>query len=243
MAVAQRLVAVVLVVGAASGCASGSGSRATGPTATTAVSTVSVSTPSAATVTAMTSTTQPPVTTTIDPGLLPQTTAEPDSGAGLKASVGVLWHAIVAGTPGAALGVFFPQTAYVRMKTGVIPDPAGDYADRLVAFYRLDLQAYHAYLGPGVAAARLIGVDADGAYASWIAPGDCENLIGYWHLPGVRLVYSEGGVIDSFAVASLISWHSVWYVVHLGPNPRPSDVGTVDQPASGPGIPGPPGGC
>jgi hypothetical protein len=244
MAVAQGLAAVVLVVGAASGCASGSGSRATGPTATTAVTTASVTTPPpAAPVTATTSTTQLRVTTTTDAGLLPQTTAEPDSGAGLNASFGVLWHAIVAGTPDAALGVFFPRTAYVRMKTGVIPDPAGDYANRLLAFYRLDLQAYHAYLGPGAAAARLIGVDADGAYASWIAPGGCENLIGYWHLPGVRLVYSEGGVIDSFAVASLISWHSVWYVVHLGPNPRPSDVGTVDQAASGPGIPGPPGGC
>jgi hypothetical protein len=174
---------------------------------------------------------------------LPQTTAEPDSGADLDASLGILWNAIMAGTPDSALSVFFPQTAYLRMKTGIIPDPAGDYADRLIAFYRLDIGAYHAYLGSGASGARLVGVDADTAYASWIPPGSCENLIGYWHLPGVRLVYSEAGVVNSFAVASLISWHSVWYVVHLGPNPRPSDTGTVDQPASGPGTPGPPGGC
>jgi hypothetical protein len=50
-------------------------------------------------------------------------------------------------------------------------------------------------------------------------------------------------VVRSFGVASLISWRGLWYVVHLGPNPRPSDVGTVDQPAIGPGSPGPGGGC
>jgi hypothetical protein len=167
----------------------------------------------------------------------------PSDESALDASLGVLWNAIVTGSSSEALGVFFPQSAYVKMKTGVIPDPSADYVDRLIAFYRLDITAYHDWLGPRPAGARLVGASFDAGYPTWIPPGDCENLIGYWHLPGVRLVYSEGGVIDSFAVASLISWHSVWYVVHLGPNPRPSDVGTVDQPASGPGIPGPPGGC
>jgi hypothetical protein len=244
MAAPYRLLAVVLALSVASGCASGSKPRASSPATGAGVGTVSTTPGLSSSAPAITtSTTQPPVTTTVDPGLLPQTTAEPDSGEALDASVRVLWSAIVAGTPDAALSVFFPQTAYVRMKTGVIPNPAGDYVDRLVAFYRLDIEAYHAYLGSGAAGARLIGVDGDIAYASWIPPGYCENLIGYWHLPGVRLVYSEAGVVNSFAVASLISWHSVWYVVHLGPNPRPSDVGTVDQPASGPGTPGPPGGC
>ena len=60
--------------------------------------------------------------------------------------------------------------------------------------------------------------------------------------PGVRIVYQQGSVVRSFAVDSLISWRGVWYVVHLGPNPRPSDAGTVDQPETGPGTPGPPGG-
>jgi hypothetical protein len=94
-----------------------------------------------------------------------------------------------------------------------------------------------------VANARLLAVNASAADAEWIAPGSCENLIGYWHLPGVRFVYRAGGVVKSFAVASLISWRGVWYVVHLGPNPRPVNVGTVDQPAVGPGLPGPGGGC
>ncbi len=147
------------------------------------------------------------------------------------------------GSPSGALGVFFPKTAYVRMKTGVIADPAADYADRLVAFYQLDIGAYHNWLGQLPGNARLVGTSIDPADAAWIPSGGCENLIGYWHLPGVRLVYSENGEVRSFAIASLISWHSVWYVVHLGPNPRPSDVGMVDAPAVGRGTPGPAGGC
>jgi hypothetical protein len=86
-------------------------------------------------------------------------------------------------------------------------------------------------------------VNANPSYASWIPPGSCENKIGYWHLPNIRMVYTVNGQQESFAVASLISWRGVWYVVHLGPNPRPSNVGTVDMPAFGPGTPGPAGGC
>jgi hypothetical protein len=155
----------------------------------------------------------------------------------------VLWQAITTGDPDVALAVFFPRTAYLKMKTGVIPNPAGDYADRLIAFFRLDILAYHTSLGPQAGSAELQQVAANPAYASWIPPGHCENLIGYWHLPGIRLVYSLGGSTRSFGVDSLISWHSVWYVVHLGPNPRPAPVGTVDAPSAGPGVPGPPGGC
>jgi len=70
-----------------------------------------------------------------------------------------------------------------------------------------------------------------------------RELHRYWHLPGVRFVYSVGGAVQSFAIASLISWRGQWYVVHLGPNPRPEDIGTVDQPAAGAGSPGPAGGC
>jgi hypothetical protein len=181
-----------------------------------------------------------PPTTTADPGLLPQTSVEPPVGAALQTSLSPLWSAIVQGSEAEALVVFFPRTAYLQMKTGVLADPAADYTDRLLGFYQLDLAAYHARLGPQ---ATLISVNADPAYASWIPPGSCENKIGYWHLPGVRLVYQQSGALQSFAVASLISWRGVWYVVHLGPNPRPSDQGMVDQPASGPGTPGPSGGC
>jgi hypothetical protein len=191
----------------------------------------------------VTTTTAAPVTTTIAPGLLPQTHAEPPVGSSLGDRLEPLWRAIVTDSLHGALPLFFPERAYLRMKTGLLPDPAADYADRLIGFYRLDLVAYHAALGAKGASARLLGVKASPADASWIGPGACENLIGYWHLPGVRLVYEEHGVVRSFAVASLISWRGVWYVVHLGPNPRPVNVGTVDEPSLGAGTPGPAGGC
>jgi hypothetical protein len=35
----------------------------------------------------------------------------------------------------------------------------------------------------------------------------------------------------------------VWYVVHLGAVQRTALTGIVYQPAAGPGVPGPPGGC
>ena len=174
---------------------------------------------------------------------MPQTGVEPPLGASLQAALEPLFRAIVSGSDAAAMPLFFPETAYVKMKTGLLPDPASDYADRLIGFYRLDLAAYHAALGPSAAHTRLLSIDAAAADAAWIPPGDCENLIGYWHLPGARIVYETAGVVKSFAIASLISWRGVWYVVHLGPNPRPLDVGTVDQPALGAGTPGPPGGC
>jgi len=154
-----------------------------------------------------------------------------------------LWTAIVTGSVDPALEVFFPQSAYLQMKTGVLPNPASDYTDRLVAFYRLDIAAYHQALGPEASTAKLLNVNASSADAAYIPVGTCENRIGYWHLPGARFVYQVGGTVQSFAVASLISWRGEWYVVHLGPNPRSQNVGTVDQPTAGPGVVGPPGGC
>ena len=154
-----------------------------------------------------------------------------------------LWNAVVNDSFAEGRSVFFPQTAYLRLKTGLIADPAGDYSRRLVAFYRLDLEAYHAFLGSEPGHETLVKLAVPQAAARFIAPGQCENLIGYWHLGGARFVYSQEGTVHSFAVASLISWRNSWYVVHLGPNPRPTDTGTVDQPATGPGTAGPPGGC
>ena len=89
----------------------------------------------------------------------------------------------------------------------------------------------------------LVRVDANAHFAQWIAPGVCENKIGYWHVPGVRLVLRRGTHLVSVAIFSLISWRGLWYVVHLGPNPRPVDVGTVDDFENGAGTPGPAGGC
>jgi hypothetical protein len=175
---------------------------------------------------------------------LAQTSIEPPSGtAALRARLEPLWSAIRDDSLATGRAVFFPESAYVRMKTGEIPNPPADYLDRLVAFFGLDLAAYHGALGPHPKAVRLVSVIANPAYATWIAPGSCENSVGYWHLPGVRLAYTSPSGTRSFAVTSLISWRGIWYVVHLGPNPRPANVGTVDLPAMGTGTPGPPGGC
>ncbi len=180
--------------------------------------------------------------TTLDPGRLPQTRAEPAFDGSLTHQMSVLWRAILSDNSAHARTVFFPETAYVRMKTGLLPSPRTDYTDRLIGFYDLDLVAYHRLVTTG-GPPTLVRVDAVRTDAAWIAPNDCENLIGYWHLPGVRFVYRHGTKTYSVAVDSLISWRGVWYVVHLGPNPRPRDVGTVDGYQVGPGRPGPPGGC
>ena len=194
--------------------------------------------------TTTTTTIAPTTTTTTDPGSLPQTSAEPPSDdASLMSRLQPLWGAIQTNSLSLGETVFFPESAYLQLKTGILPNPASDYQSRLVAFYNLDLAAYNQALGAQPSKVTLTAVAANPSYASWIAPGTCENTIGYWHLPNIRLVYSSSGTTSSFGVASLISWRGVWYVVHLGPNPRPSNVGTVDQPSSGPGTPGPPGGC
>jgi hypothetical protein len=152
-----------------------------------------------------------------------------------------LFTAIVSGNYAAAAPLFFPAPAYVAMKQGQLLDPSSDYRHRLWAFYQLDLSAYHAWLAGSpatyVATLRLSGGP------TWIPPGVCENGFGYWHEPALRLVYRQGGVLKSFAVTSLISWRGRYYVIHLGPNPRPVNVGTVAAPAVGPGHPGPAGGC
>ena len=153
----------------------------------------------------------------------------------------VLWRSIVNDSPSLGQTVFFPRAAYLQMKTGQIPEPSQDFSNRLIALFDLDINAYHsAVAGKGV---TLIRVEADPAFAQWIAPGVCETKIGYWHLPGVRLVFGSRGSLKSFEVASLISWRGVWYVVHLGPNPRSRNVGTVDGLMNGVGRPGPGGGC
>ncbi len=167
---------------------------------------------------------------------------EPSFGAALNSRMGTLFHDISIDSLPQAEKIFFPESAYVAMKVGRIASPGADYVDRLIGFLRLDLAAYHATLFAR-ATSTFLGVNVNPGDAAWIRPGWCENSIGYWHVPGVRLVYRQKNVVRSVAVASLISWQGVWYVVHLGPNPRPRNVGTVDAPALGRGVPGPAGGC
>ena len=156
--------------------------------------------------------------------------------------MGALFRAIQLDSLPLGAALFFPEAAYVAMKHGEIANPRSDYVDRLVGFLRLDISAYHAYL-TSRGRATFDGINANPSQVTWIAPGECENSIGYWHFPGVRLVFTQHHVVRSFAVASLLSWHDVWYVVHLGPNPRLRNVGAVDAPLQGRGVAGPSGGC
>ena len=186
------------------------------------------------------STSTPPTT---DPGLLAPTAAEPSVTTGAAATLRPVWRAIVHNDPTAAEAAFFPRSAYLRMKAGEIRDPSSDYAGRLLGTFDQDIGAYATELGGDRSGATLVAITANPADAAWIAPGTCKNTIGYWHLPGPRIVYRVDGSVRSFAVDSLISWRGVWYVVHLGPNPRGFPVGSVDLPERGAGSPGPPGGC
>ncbi len=152
-----------------------------------------------------------------------------------------LWRAVASGDLALASPLFFPRAPYVTMKTGEIPAPASDYAHRLWALYQLDLATYHRALATGPAP-RLVGVRAVASDVTWIPPGDCENRFGYWHLGEVRLEFRRQRALWSVGVFSLISWAGHWYVVHLGPNPRPAPVGTLDHLVRGPGVAGA-GGC
>ncbi len=151
-----------------------------------------------------------------------------------------LWTAVKTGKARFGRPAFFPLAAYKQVKA--IPFPAADWRGRLYGDFRLDVAAAHHL--PGLARkARLARVIVPAAQAAWIVPGVCANSIGYWHVAGARVVYRVRGQTRSFGIASLISWRGVWYVVHLGAVLRNAAAGVVDQPATGPGVPGPPGGC
>jgi hypothetical protein len=149
-----------------------------------------------------------------------------------------LWLAVTTGNPDLALPAFFPLAAYQQVKA--IADPAADWRTRLWHDFTLDVGAAHAVVDLGARLARIVVPTTD---AAWIDPGACYNSIGYWHVPGVRVVYTQHGQERSFGIASLISWRGVWYVVHFGAVLRNTVTGVVDQPTTGPGVPGPPGGC
>jgi hypothetical protein len=172
-------------------------------------------------------------------GALPQTTAFPSTrSVAFRNAMVDLWLAVMAGNSRFALPAFFPEAAYEQVKA--IPNPAADWQDRLWYDFALDVRAAHGLLARD---ARLVQVIVPAAEAAWIYPGACYNSVGYWHVGGARVVYLEHGQERSFGIASLISWRGVWYVVHFGEVLRPVVTGVVDQPAVGPGVPGPPGGC
>ncbi len=198
-----------------------------------------------------TTTTAPPTTTTssttttttTDPGTLPQTMQLPTStDPQFAAEMQALWAGVVQGSVTPALPAFFPKTAYVQLKTG-IGDPAGDWQNRLVADYGLDIGAAHALLGPTPSQATFVSVSVPEQYAHWVPPGVCANGIGYYEVANSRLVYQVGGVTKSFGIASLISWRGEWYVVHLGAILRSGGGGEVEDPETGTGYSAPSSTC
>ena len=172
-------------------------------------------------------------------GALPQTQAFPHTNsAAFRNAMTDLWRAVTTGNPRLARPAFFPEAAYRQLKA--IPYPDSDWQYRLWYDFALDVGAAHGLVTRG---ARLVRVIVPSSEAAWVYPGACFNTIGYWHIGGARVVYAEHGQDRSFGIASLISWRGVWYVVHFGEVLRPVVTGVVDQPAVGPGFPGPGGGC
>jgi hypothetical protein len=176
------------------------------------------------------------------PGLLKQTGTLPRAHTQVfRAEMTDLWAAVVTGRARLAMQSFFPLAAYTQVKA--IADPSADWHSRLFGDFRLDVAAAHRFLGRGARHDTLIRVIVPEGEAAWINPGACYNAVGYWHVGGARLVYQHHGQQRSIGIASLISWRGRWYVVHFGAVLRTGIGGVVDAPATGPGVPGPAGGC
>jgi hypothetical protein len=182
------------------------------------------------------------VSAAIQPASATTNTMKPSIGVSLNNQMSAVWTEILSDSFNEALGNFFPSSAYNQMKKGVLSNPSADYSSRLLAFFKLDFSAYHQLVVTG-GPSTFLGIRVNPSQVSWIQVGACENKIGYWHLGPVRVVYEQAGIVKSFAIASLISWNGVWKIIHLGPNPRLHNIGTVDSPLKGAGSPGPGGGC
>ncbi len=80
--------------------------------------------------------------------------------------------------------------------------------------------------------ATLVKVVVPAQYVQWVGVGACYNKVGYWHVPGARVVYRAGGVTRSFGIASFISWRGDWYLVHFGAVVRSGAVRHRGRPRS-----------
>jgi len=200
--------------------------------------TTTTTAPPAPPTTTTTTTTAPVTPTTSGAGALPQTGTYPSSASPqFEAAMTQLFDAVAHGTPQTAAGAFFPESAYVQLKS--IAGASSDYQDRLLSEYDQDIAAATAELGTGASSASLVTVQVPMQYAHWVPPGECENSVGYFEVANSRLVYSLGGVTRSFGIASLISWRGEWYVVHLGAILRPGSGGVVLDPRTGTGSSAP----
>lgn len=232
--------AVCALLAGLAGCATGSTAPGKSPTETT--SPVRAATRPAGTASPSATTPTGPAALPVGPSSaasLPQTSKKPSaSGTAFKNAVHDVWLAVTTGDPEYARPAFFPVKAYTQVKA--ISNPASDWQARLWGAFTQDVAAAHQVVKPG---AKLVKVVVPTQYATWIPPGACYNSIGYWHVPGSRVVYKQGGVTRSFGIASFISWRGDWYVVHFGAVVRTGTAGVVDDPEAGEGVAGPPGGC
>ena len=246
--IAATAVAVALLA-ALAGCAGAAGTSAKASAAakvrTSPVSATREAVPTASVSPSATPTPKPKPTPSALPvgpanaGTLPQTSALPKTNAAaFKNAVHDLWLAVATGNAGYARPAFFPEKAYEQVKA--IADPESDWQGRLWLDFTLDVAAVHKLIKPGATLTKVITPTED---EQWIPTGACYNSTGYWHLPGSRLVYREGGVTHSFGIASFISWRGDWYLIHLGALVRGGAYGIVDDPETGEGFPGAPGGC
>jgi hypothetical protein len=169
------------------------------------------------------------------PGSLPQTDERPSAATrSFHAEMRALWEGVRTGSLRLAMPAFFPEGAYLQLKT--IYAAGGDYRGRLVGDYQLDVEAAHSLLGAHAQDARLLEVLVPGAYAHWVDPQVCDNRVGYYEVPNARVVYREDGQVRSFGIASMISWRGVWYVIHLGAVVRDVVAGVVNDPSAGTGA-------
>jgi hypothetical protein len=242
LALALALAAVAgLVVALASG--GGSGGRARTSAAASATSSDGAAQP--ASTAAKTSARPKPAAhhhVASSAGSLPQTQATPSaSSTAFKSRMAAFWAGVVSGSVSPAESAFFPQQAYAQLKA--IAGASSDWSGRLLRDYALDIAAAHAQLGSHASRAQLVEVVVDANYAHWVPPGACYNAVGYYEMPGARVVYRTDGEVRSFGIASMISWRGEWYVVHLGAVLREGEGGVVDEPASGAGSPAYSGTC
>jgi hypothetical protein len=160
---------------------------------------------------AVLATTAPTTTTTVDPGVLPQTRARPSgTDPAFQARMALLWQAVVTGHVAVALPAFFPLSAYKQVKA--LANPASDWQHRLLAQFDADIERVHASVG---SAATLVSVNVPDGRATWVNPGVEVNKIGYWRVYNSAMTYRSGGRLQSFTIMSLISWRGEWYVVHF----------------------------
>jgi hypothetical protein len=218
-------VAALLGLAFVSGGSASSGSRSgatldrltnfVDPGATTTTSATTTAPGATTTSPAAPTTTTAATATTADAGALPQTDEKPTaSGATFTAGVNALWEAIRQDKPELGLPFFFPESAYLQVKS--ISDPAADYRNRLIANFEDDVHTLHSQLGPDASSAQYVGIDVPNDQAVWVQPGEESNKLSYWRVYGTTMQYQVDGQTGSFPVTSLISWRGQWYVVHLG---------------------------